>query len=99
MRWLATPEFGQMYSDELEQISAVPGTAPKSPTLAKIVDMMNRYGTPYLMLAGFRYGQPSGSTLLQNTLQGLFAGQLTPEQVAKEIQQGVARWYEPFQKK
>ncbi len=97
VRWLATREYGQMFTDRLEQMSAVPGTVPSSPTLAKLADLMRRHGTPYLMLTAFRYDQPSGSTLLQNTLQSLFIGQMTVEQVAREIQQGLARWYAPFQ--
>ena len=54
--------------------------------------------TPFLMLTGFRYGTPSGSTLLQNELEALFAGAQTIEQTLNKIQVGVATWYEPFQK-
>lgn len=98
VKWLATKEYGQMFTDELAQISAVPGTKPSHPVLAEMVRLMRSYQTPYLMLTGFRYGQPSGSTLLQNDLQGVFAGKLTPEEAAADIQQGLARWHEPFKK-
>lgn len=97
IRFLASREYGQMFTNTLKQISAVPGTQPEDPVLAEIVELMERQGTPYLMLTAFRYGQPSGSTLLQNELQGVFAGLLSVDQAAANIQEGVASWYEPFQ--
>lgn len=97
IRFLASNEYGQMFTDTLKQISAVPGTKPQDPVLAEIVELMETRGTPYLMLTAFRYGQPSGSTLLQNELQGVFANLLSIDQAAANIQKGVATWYEPFQ--
>ncbi|BAS28296.1 extracellular solute-binding protein [Limnochorda pilosa] len=97
IRFLASREYGQMFADTLKQISAVPGTQPQDPVLAELVQLMEAHGTPYLMLTAFRYGQPSGSTLLQNELQGVFAGKLSVEQAARNIQKGLASWYEPFQ--
>lgn len=95
-RFLATKEYGQMFTDVLQQISAVPGITAKDPALNEVIGTMNP--TPFLMLSGFRYGTPSGSTLLQNEVQALFAGVQTIEQTLKNIQTGVATWYEPFQK-
>lgn len=86
-----------MFTDTLKQISAVPGTEPEDPVLAEIVELMETRGTPFLMLTAFRYGQPSGSTLLQNEIQGVFAGLLSIDQAAANIQQGLAAWHEPFQ--
>lgn len=86
-----------MFTDTLKQLSAVPGTVPTDPVLAELVEMMEAHGTPYVMLTAFRYGQPSGSTLLQNELQALFADILTVDEVAANIQRGLETWYEPFQ--
>lgn len=97
VRFLASREYGQMFTDTLKQISAVPGTEPQDEALAEIVGLMENYGTPYLMLTAFRFGQPSGSTLLQNELQGIFAGAVTVEQAMKNIQEGLAAWHTPFQ--
>jgi raffinose/stachyose/melibiose transport system substrate-binding protein len=96
IRFLASREYGQMFTDTLKQISAVPGTEPTDPTLSEMARMMNEIGTPYLMLTGFRFGQPSGSTLLQNEVQAVFAGDQTVAEAAANIQRGVATWYEPF---
>jgi len=97
IEFLASQEYGQMFTDELQQISAVPGTRPTSEALAGMVEMMNEQGTPYLMLTAFRFGQPSGSTLLQNEMQAVMAGDKMLEDAVTNIQRGVAEWFEGFQ--
>ncbi len=94
IEFLATQEFGQMFTDELQQISAVPGAEPTSETLAEMVGMMNEMGTPYLMLTAFRFGQPSGSTLLQNEMQAVLAGDKSVDEAITNIQRGVAEWFD-----
>lgn len=94
IEFLASQEFGQMFTDELQQISAVPGTQPTSPALARMVEQMTEHGTPYLMLTAFRFGQPSGSTLLQNEMQAVLAGDNTIERAVANIQRGVAEWFD-----
>lgn len=94
IEFLASQEYGQMFSDELRQISAVPGVTPTSEALAGIVDLMNDVGTPYLMLTAFRFGQPSGSTLLQNEMQAVMAGDKTVAEAVANIQRGVSEWYD-----
>jgi len=96
IEFTATQEFGQMFTDELKQISAVPGTVPTDPTLAELVTALREASTPYLMLVAFRYDQPTGSTLIQNGIQEMFAGLKTPEEVARDIQEGLSLWFEPF---
>lgn len=96
IEFLASQEYGQMFTETLQQPSAVPGTVPTSPALAEMVEMMNEYGTPFLMLTAFRFGQPSGSTLLQNEMQAVMGGDKTVEDAAANIQRGVAEWFEGF---
>jgi len=95
IRFTATREFGQMLTDMLAQNSAVPGVVIKDPVL-KHVQEMNRKATPYIMLVGFRWQAPTGSTLLQNALQAMMAGQKTPEQVGDEITRGLSAWVDAF---
>lgn len=97
IEFLASQEYGQMFTDTLQQISAVPGTTPTSKPLAEMVELMNEQGTPYLLLTAFRFGQPSGSTLLQNEMQAAMAGDKSVTDVAGNIQRGVAEWFTPFQ--
>ncbi|NLY51480.1 MAG: extracellular solute-binding protein [Firmicutes bacterium] len=98
IRFLATEEYGTMFTNTLQQISAVPGVEPDNELLAEVVALMEESSSPYLMLTAFRYGQPSGSTLLQNELQGVFAGEITVDEALANIQAGLETWYEPFRK-
>jgi raffinose/stachyose/melibiose transport system substrate-binding protein len=97
VRFTATQEFGQMFTDMLAQISAVPGVQIKDPNL-QAVQAMNRKSTPYIMLVGFRWQTPTGSTLLQSSLQAMMAGQATPAQVGEEVTRGLSSWVESFRR-
>jgi raffinose/stachyose/melibiose transport system substrate-binding protein len=95
IRFTATQEFGQMFTDLLAQASPVPGVVIKDPVLQQ-VQAMNRKATPYIMLVGFRWQAPTGSTLLQSALQGMLAGTMTPAQVGDEVTRGLSAWVEAF---
>jgi raffinose/stachyose/melibiose transport system substrate-binding protein len=97
IRFTATTEFGQMFTDLLAQTSAVPGVTIKDPNL-QAVQAMNRKATPYIMLVGFRWQAPTGSTLLQSSLQAMMAGQMTPAQVGDEITRGLSSWVDAFRR-
>lgn len=96
LNYLASPEFGQAFANTLSNISTVPGVTFDDPLLAE-VNELNQSSIPYLMLAHFRYGEPSGSVLIQGEMQKLFAGETTPEAVGEALTTGLAAWYEPFQ--
>lgn len=96
VNFLASQEFGQQLTDLLAILSPIPGVVPGDPLLAKIAEF-NQNSTPYIMLVGFRYQEPTGSVLLQERLPGMFAGSISPSQVATEITAGIALYFEPFQ--
>jgi len=95
IRFTATRDWGQAFTDQLKQISAVPGIQVHNPTLRQAVGYM-RHSTPYIMLVGFRWQNPTGSDLIQSDLQGLFAGSLTPDQVGADVTKGLSTWFAPF---
>lgn len=97
LNYLASKEFGQAFADTLSNISTVPGVTFDNPLLAE-VNELNQSSIPYLMLAHFRYGEPSGSVLIQGEMQKLFSGQTTPEAIGTTLTEGLAAWYEPFKK-
>lgn len=99
INFLSTQEYGQMFTDRLKQISAVPGTRPTDDNLKQIVGMLNAASTPYIFLVNFRYDQPNGSVLIQNGLQALLSGKQTAEQVADDLHEGLKKWFTPFQGK
>ena len=86
-----------MFADELNNISAVPGVSFKDPLLAEVAEL-NKNSIPYIMLVHFRFGEPSGSVLLQGEIQKLLSDKATPEEVGKNLTTGLAAWYEPFKK-
>jgi raffinose/stachyose/melibiose transport system substrate-binding protein len=97
INFLASQDFGQMFADELNNISAVPGVTFKDPLLAEVAEL-NKHSIPYIMLVHFRFGEPSGSVLLQGEIQKLLSGKATPEDVGKNLTTGLAAWYGPFKK-
>lgn len=97
LNFVASQEFGQAFANSLNNISTVPGVTFDNPLLAEIAEL-NKSSIPYLMLVHFRYGEPSGSVLLQQEVQKLLGGQTTPEEAGKTITDGLAAWYEPFKK-
>lgn len=96
LNYLASQEFGQAFANTLNNISAVPGVTFDDPLLAE-VNELNQSSIPYLMLVHFRYGEPSGSVLVQSEMQRLFGGESTPEAAGEALTTGLAAWYEPFQ--
>lgn len=93
--WMATPEFGQMFSDLLHQNSPVPGVKIADPILAEQYGNYEKNGAPYFMLTDFRYGQPWGTDLVGTAVQKIWLGEQTASEAAVDIQAGIAQWYTP----
>jgi raffinose/stachyose/melibiose transport system substrate-binding protein len=95
VKWMATPEFGQLVADEVKQISAVPGVTYSDPVLKQVADDYDRTGSPYLLLTDFRYGTPTGTDLLGKGAQELFLGSKDATAVSTELNTGVMTWFKP----
>lgn len=93
--WMASKEFGQAFSDELSQISPVPGVTAKDPLLAQAVKDYAANPSPYLTYAYFSNGTPTAWDLASKSFSSLVLGQVTPEQSAGDIQHGVDQWFKP----
>ncbi|GHA34772.1 sugar ABC transporter substrate-binding protein [Devosia pacifica] len=96
LNYVASQEFGQAFADSLSNISPIPGVEFSDPLLQEVSEL-NQASIPYMMLVDFRYGEPSGSVLLQQEVQKLLAGETTPEAAGETITEGLSTWYEPFQ--
>ena len=97
LNFLASKDFGQVFANRLNNISTVPGVTFDDPLLGEVAEL-NQHSIPYLMLVHFRYGEPSGSVLLQGEVQKLLDNQTTPAEIGKALTDGLANWYEPFKK-
>ncbi len=98
LNYLASRDFGQKFTRELKQMSAVPEVKATDPVLAPYAELTSKHGTPFLMLVGFRYQNPNGSVLLRDGMQKVMQGQGTPASLAADIQTGLATWHKPLQK-
>ncbi len=95
VEWMGTPEFAQLFTVKIKQLSAMPGAQPEDPLLAEFAELFAESPASYLHLVNFRYGDPSGSTLLADGIQAMFLGEATPEQIAADIQEGISQWFTP----
>jgi raffinose/stachyose/melibiose transport system substrate-binding protein len=100
VRYSATVEFGQTFADLTGEMSSIPGvTAP-----ADNIHLQRQFEFAELALSNlfrirspFDQQEPTISTLLHPLMEGMLGDQLSPEEVAQQLQDGLAQWYEPFQ--
>lgn len=97
LKFLSSKDFGKAMVRDMKMVTSVPGVdASSDPFISRILELQEN-ATPYIFLVGFRYDQPTGSSLWQAAAQGVMAETLTPEEAAEQIQDGIASYYEPFQ--
>jgi len=95
VNWLGSQEFGQAFTDKLSQISPIAGVSPSDDLLNEIVSMWGENSTPYMLLVHFRYGTPSGTTIIGQDIQKLFLGDMTAAEVGTDLQEQMATWFTP----
>ncbi|CAN7227263.1 extracellular solute-binding protein [Terrabacter sp. LjRoot27] len=95
VKWMTTKEFGQMVTDDIKQISAVPGVEPTDPLLKQMSENYTNSGSPYLLLTDFRYGAPTGTDLLGKGLQEMLLGSKDAAAVSQDLETGVKTWFKP----
>lgn len=92
INFLASKQFGQDLADNTSFIPTAPGVKITDPVIKKINVYRTSMGTPFLNVVGFRYENPTSSSILQPGFQKLITGATTPEQLAKDVQAAVATW-------
>jgi len=102
LNYTGTKAYGELFSSTTGEITAINGvTMPASkPILVKCYEKMttiaakNRYwvGSP------FDAGTPSVYNILEKDMQSMYLDQMTPEALAKRLQDGVSTWYPAFKK-
>jgi len=96
LAFTATADFGQVFANELGNITPIAGVTLNDPIFNEVAQL-NQSSVPYIMLTNFRYEEPSGSVLLQAEVQKMLAGETTPEGAAQAVTDGIATYYAPFQ--
>lgn len=96
MEFLASKKFGQMFSDELARISAIPGVEPSHELVREMTELAEADPAPYLMLVHLGGGSPTTKTTFENALQGMYINSLTVDGVIDETQKSMNKWFEPI---
>lgn len=100
VRYAATVDYAQTFSDLTAEMSAIPGVVASDDNfyLQRQLDYAElAIENRFRIFGPFDAGTPGISTLLAPLMQGVVSDQLSPEDAAQQLQEGVAQWYEPFQ--
>ena len=95
LNWLASPEFGQLFVDEVKQFSVIKGLTYSDPLMKEMNELFLSGPTAYINLVDMRFGDPTGSTLIGEGIQSMFLRDMTPAGVADKLQTGVSTWFTP----
>ncbi|RXT04369.1 ABC transporter substrate-binding protein [Ammoniphilus sp. CFH 90114] len=98
MEFMTTKKFGEVFANEFKRIPALPGVTVDEPLVNKMAEWSQKSSSPYLMVVNFNQGDPTTKATIENSLQGMFLDQLTPEQVVDAVQKSAETWFEPFKK-
>ena len=95
LNWLATPEFGQLFVDEVKQFSVIKGLSYSDPLMKEMNELFLSGPTAYINLVDMRFGDPTGSTLIGEGIQSMFLGDMGASGVADKLQTGISTWFVP----
>lgn len=100
LEWMTTPEFAALFANELPGFFPIHTQAPEveNPHAAAFLALNEgrgldvRWAWPVLL-----DGAPDGYSLMQNGAIGVINGDMTPQEAADALQEGLAQWFEPAQ--
>ncbi len=102
LSYAATPAYGETFSKVTGEMTAIKGvTMPADkPVLVECYGLMNTIASTnrYWVGSPFDGGQPSVYNILQENMQAMYLDAITPEELAKKLQDGLSQWYPPFKK-
>jgi raffinose/stachyose/melibiose transport system substrate-binding protein len=98
LEWLTTAEFAQVFSDNQPgffSLSDHPVTL-SDPLAAEFLSWRQDCGSTIRLFDQFlSRGEPAGNDLMTNNVYLMVQGNVTPEEVAQIIQDGLDEWYTP----
>ncbi|MGV9304156.1 extracellular solute-binding protein [Nonomuraea sp. NPDC003727] len=89
--WLASKDYGQLFTDTLRIFSAVPGVTPKDALLKQVATTFEQQGAAYFMNE-FAYGNPSSQVVFSKSLQEMLLGRITAREAAEQLDKSVSTW-------
>lgn len=100
LKYAATPDFGTLFSQTTGELTAVKGaTLPATDPIAQeCYTDSTTIGAKYIYWVGspFEKGTPTVYDITQKEMQSMYNGNITPQKLAQDIQDGVATWYPAF---
>ncbi len=103
LKFAATPEFGTIFAQKTYNIPAVSGAKmPEDDLLKEMAEIVSKHASPYVYWVGsvFVSGKPSlYQDVLSPGMQEMYAGKITPEELAKKAQDALSQWFEPLKKR
>ena len=101
LQFTATPAYGTIFVEDRGEITAVQGvTIPAdNAILSEAYATANELAGEYLYWVGspFTAGTPNVYTVLRERIQAMYLDEITPAQLAAEVQEGLEIWYGPYQ--
>lgn len=96
LNFMASQEFAQAFADKLGWPPARDDVTIDESDAA-LVEMMKlqENAMPYVTLVGYKWGNPTASSILQPQLVDMITGKIAPMTVATEMQDAVDAWFEP----
>jgi raffinose/stachyose/melibiose transport system substrate-binding protein len=102
LKFAATEDFGQFYTDTFGEISAYPGIEPSNPTemLSQAMERFEKNSINYLfrIRSPFDSGELAIGTILASGMQELLGDKKSPQELADSLQDDIASWYPAFKK-
>lgn len=102
LKFAASKEFGTLFSQTTGELTAIKGA--KIPADNPVGQLAYKDSTTiaakYIYWVGspFEKGTPTVYDILRKDMQSMYAGNMTPAQLAKKVQDGVGSWYPAFKK-
>jgi len=93
LEFMTTEAYGNLILDHTKSPSPIPGTSTNDALVNEIAQLSGTNATPYLAVTALNNGNPTTKSTLENSLQAMYLGKLTPEQVAAEVQKSVDTWF------
>lgn len=94
LNFMASQQFEQQFADKLGWIPARTDVTPNDSVLKQMVSM-SQHAVPYLTVVGFRWQDPTASSVLQPGLIDVVSGKTTPSNLAKATNDAVSQWFKP----
>jgi raffinose/stachyose/melibiose transport system substrate-binding protein len=95
LNWLASPEFGQLFVDEVKQFSAITGLDYTDPLMRRMNELYQAGPSVYINLVDMRYGSPSGTYSLSFGMEYMLLDEMNATQAAAMLQSDISEWFVP----